>query len=191
MSLHAAPPPFSAVLLAGGRSTRMGRDKAGLVIAGTPLWQIQIEKLRVLGPAGLFISGRRGGPYEGSGVEIVEDAIPGLGPLGGIAAALTRAQTPRVLVLAIDLPAITPEFLAALLRTETAVVPRDADAFEPLAAIYPKSALTIAEEMLREEDRSMQRFVRRLIDAQLAQARMLSADETRLFKNLNQPGDLG
>ena len=185
-----ANPNFAAVLLAGGRSTRMGRDKAALIIDGQPLWQRQLATLRALAPRELFISGRRDGPYAGAGVEIIEDAIPGLGPLGGIAAALRRAQSPLVLVLAIDLPAMTPDFLNTLLQETRAIIPQNARYFEPLAAVYPKSALPIAEELLREDDRSMQHFVRRLIDGGLAQARVVNAAEIPRFQNVNQIADL-
>lgn len=185
-----ANPNFAAVLLAGGRSTRMGRDKATIIMDGQPLWQRQLATLRVLNPTELFISGRRDGPYAGAGIEIVEDAIAGLGPLAGIAAALHRAESPLVLVLAIDLPAMNPEFLAALLQEARATIPRNARYFEPLAAVYSKSALPIAEELLREDDRSMQRFICRLIEAGLAQARSISENELRFFQNVNLPSDL-
>ena len=52
------PTPFAAVLLAGGGSTRMGRDKAGLIVGSQTLWDLQLAKLRALDPAELFISGR-------------------------------------------------------------------------------------------------------------------------------------
>ena len=57
--------------------------------------------------------------------------------------------------------------------------------------MYPKSALAIAEKLLREEDRSLQRFVRCLIEARLAQALALAAAEVSIFANLNSPVDLG
>jgi molybdopterin-guanine dinucleotide biosynthesis protein A len=185
-----ASPNFAAVLLAGGRSTRMGRDKATLLIEGQPLWQRQLAILRALGPKELFISGPRDGPYADAGVEIIEDAVPGLGPLGGIAAALRRAESPLVLVLAIDLPAMTADFLITLLLEGRSVVPQNARYFEPLAAIYPRSALLAAEEMLREEDRSMQRFVWSLIGGGDTQARAINANESLLFQNVNRLGDL-
>lgn len=186
-----ANPNFAAVLLAGGRSTRMGRDKAALIIGGQPLWQRQLATLRALAPRELFISGRRDGPYADAGVEIIEDAIPGLGPLGGIAAALRRAESPLVMVLAIDLPAMTADFLATLLREARPTIPQNADYFEPLAAVYPRSALSVAEEMLRDEDRSMQRFVRRLVDEDLALAYAITPSERMIFSNLNYPADMG
>lgn len=185
-----ANPNFAAVLLAGGRSSRMGCDKAGLVIDGLPLWQRQLAKLRALEPRELFISGRPAGPYAGAGMEVLADAEPGLGPLSGIAAALRRAESPLILVLAIDLPAMTSAFLAKVVRRGRSVVPRNARFFEPLAAVYPKSALALAEEHLRSEDRSLQRFIRRLIEAGLTEESVIDEADLPCFQNVNEVRDL-
>ncbi len=189
-----APPPFTAVLLAGGKSTRMGRDKAGAILDGQPLWQRQLATLRAVHPHELFISGKADGPYAGSGVEILADRSPGLGPIAGLDAALRRASHPLVLVLAIDLSAMTPAFLASLLHaaaaSATGCVPRRADWFEPLAAIYPRTCLPLVEACLGEADRSMQRFVRLAVAAGLVEGRALRPGELALFKNVNRPRDL-
>ena len=190
----APPPPFTAILLAGGKSTRMGRDKAGVLIGGQPLWQRQLATLRAVHPHELFISGKPAGPYAGAGVEILTDNFPGLGPLAGLEAALRRASHPLVLVLAIDLPAMTADFLSSLLRQASAsasgCVPCDDRRFEPLAAVYPRACLPLAEACLREADRSMQRFVRLAVEGGLVGIRDLRPGERALFKNLNHPGDL-
>ena len=188
----ALPPPFTAVLLAGGKSTRMGRDKAGAIFDGQPLWRRQLATLRALEPAELFISGKADGPYAGAGVEILLDHSPGLGPLAGLEAAFRRASHPLVLVLAIDLPALTPGFLASLIQTATATgcVPRRAEWFEPLAAVYPRTCLPLVEACLRAADRSMQRFVRLAAAAGLVESRALRPADLALFKNVNLPGDL-
>ena len=188
------PPPFTAVLLAGGKSTRMGRDKAGVPVGGQPLWQRQLTTLRAVQPHELFISGKSDGPYAGAGVEIVADNFPGLGPLAGLEAALRRASHPLVLVLAIDLPAMTTDFLSGLVHaaanSATGCVPRDDRWFEPLAAVYPRACLTLAEACLRDADHSMQRFVRLAAEQGFMRVCELMDSERALFKNLNEPGDL-
>src|SRR3954471_22198373 len=78
----------TAVLMAGGRSRRMGRDKAELELGGRALWERQIEVLRALRPDALWVSGRAYGE-----VEAVADAWPDCGPLGGLASVLQRAET--------------------------------------------------------------------------------------------------
>jgi molybdopterin-guanine dinucleotide biosynthesis protein A len=182
------------VLLAGGRSTRMGRDKAGLIVDGQPLWQRQLGELRALNPAELFISGRPDGPYAGAGVEIVTDAVPGLGPLAGIAAALQRTTLPLLLVLAIDLPRISRGLLATLVaaarQSGAGVVPQSERCFEPLAAVYPRTALPAAQACLGGSDRSLQHFVRRLIDAGLVSAWPVEPHWHDELRNVNTPDDL-
>ena len=185
-----SPPPFTAVLLAGGKSTRMGCDKAGVLLGGQPLWQRQLATLRAVHPHELFISGKPDGPYAGAGVEILADNYPGLGPLAGLEAALRRASHPLVLVLAIDLPAMTADFLSSLIGQGTGCVPRTDRWFEPLAAVYPCACLPLAESCLRDADHSMQRFVRLAAEQGFMRVRELADGERALFKNLNQPGDL-
>ncbi len=193
----------SAVLLAGGRSSRMGRDKALLALLGDgrPLWQRQLDDvLRPLRPTELFFSGptRAGLP---SDVRVLADETPGQrGPLAGIAAALgaMRADSALLLVLAVDLPAMTAEFFRAHLlprcRPQLGAVPcmGTADgAFEPLAAIYPRECLSLANAHLRGEDRSLQRFVRAAQAHGFIEAVNIPEHEQALFVNWNTPADLG
>ena len=181
----------SAVLLAGGKSSRMGCEKAFLEIAGEPLWRRQLATLGQLSPAQLMVSG----PFrqEWSEYEIVADEFAGAGPLAGIAAALRKCTTPRLVVLAVDLPEMTTDFLRSLLQLcgeRKGVVPRRSDFFEPLAAVYPAACAALAVAALREGDFSMQRFVRRAQEQDLLLERILSDAETVLFANLNTPADL-
>jgi molybdopterin-guanine dinucleotide biosynthesis protein A len=185
---------FSAVLLAGGKSTRMGRDKAGLIIDGQPLWQRQLATLRATEPDELFISGRLDGPYAGAGVPIVVDAVPGLGPLGGLVAALRCARQPYLLVLAVDLPAMSSAFLRQLVCAAaargTGIVPRFGEWFEPLAAVYPRSSLPLMEAALRSDDRSLQPLIHAGIAGGFMTEHALNDEERLLFRNVNTPADL-
>ena len=181
----------SAVLLAGGKSTRMGRDKAFLEFGGRPLWQHQIETLRQLAPAQLLLSGPA--RPEWVELELVADEATNAGPLAGIAAALRKCLTSHLVVLAIDLPKMKPEFLRSLLAScgsESGIVPQAAEGFEPLAAVYPASCLQAAEAALRDRRLSLQHFVQDGIDQGWLQARTISAAEYPLFLNLNSPADL-
>ncbi len=167
----------------------MGSDKAALLHEGRALWEVQLGKLRALGPGELFISGRGDGPYAAAGVAIVEDRVPGLGPLAGIAATLARMEAPRLVVLAVDLPEMSAAYLVKLLAAGSSVIPCGGEFFEPLAAVYSRAALPVAEERLASGERSMQGFVRRLIQAGLAAAVPIAAEEAPLFRNRNRPGD--
>jgi molybdopterin-guanine dinucleotide biosynthesis protein A len=169
----------------------MGRDKAFLEIDGEPLWQRQLATLRRLTPEQLMISGPC--REEWREYEIVADEVAGAGPLAGLAAALRQCATPRLVILAIDLPEMTPGFLHSLLQScgeHNGVVPRRCNRFEPLAAVYPAECVALAEAALRDGDFSMQRFVRRAQEQHLLLERAISDAETVLFANLNTPADL-
>ena len=202
----------AAVLLAGGKSSRMGRDKSALPVNGEPLWQHQLAILRATEPAEIFISGKSDGPYADCGVEILADEFPGCGPLGGIATALRRCTSDLLLVLAVDMPAMTVGFLRTLLdqshRTGMGVVPsvaadvrsrariplspdEDEQAhLEPLAAVYPRAALVVADECLRSGERKLATFIRTLEARGLLHIHHVEAGAIVLFTNWNSPGDI-
>ncbi|MBA2078311.1 NTP transferase domain-containing protein [Rhodanobacter sp. PCA2] len=106
--------PCIGLVLAGGRSTRMGRDKAMLDWRGQPLIERQLDVLRASGVDGLRVSGDR------PGYQCVADAQPGLGPLGGLAGiAETQAGDADLLVIPVDMPLLGAALLRRL-RTEQA-----------------------------------------------------------------------
>lgn len=184
---------FSAALLAGGRSSRMGRDKAFLEIDGVPLWQRQLQTLRELGPSETFLAGPMQSEGIESGLEIITDAAADAGPLGGLVAALRRCTNTRLLVLAVDLPNMTSEFLKQLLTTcpdNGGVVPKTGERFEPLAAIYPARCLPLAESCLNSGEYSLQQLIRRATGAGLMATREIANAELSLFFNLNTLADL-
>ena len=191
-------PAFSAVLLAGGRSSRMGgRDKAEILLPdGRPLWRRQLEDvLRPLGPAEVFLSGppRAGLPAD---VHVLPDQTPGLGPLSGVAAALGTARAPLVVVLAVDLPAMTAAFFRERLLplcspTRGAVGLGPDGFFEPLAAVYPGAARGLADEHLHGADRSLQSFVRAAVARGWVTPVELRPEDAGQFINWNRPEDVG
>ncbi len=163
----------------------MGRDKAFLEFEGEPLWRRQLATLKKLSPEQLMISGPP--REEWSEYEIVADEIAEAGPLAGVTAALQNCTAPLLVVLAIDLPRMTANFLRSLGH---GAVPRGPDGFEPLAAVYPVTCLSLALQALRSGDFSMQNFVRKAIDQGLLVEREISEAEYPLFSNLNTPADL-
>jgi molybdopterin-guanine dinucleotide biosynthesis protein A len=202
--------PFSALLLAGGASTRMGRDKALLPhpISGRSLLEHQATLLRSLpGCAELLISAPPERAYRCSGelatAQLVEDSLPGLGPLGGVAAGLARASQRRLLVLAVDLPWVTPRLLERLLdpagsgapaTTELrGSVPRHADGrFEPLCAVYPQAPepRRAIEDALLWGRLSLQDLLHTACAAGWMQPLAIDESELRCFTNWNTPSDL-
>ena len=188
------PLAFSAVLLAGGASRRMGVDKALLKLKApgghSPsrlLWQRQLDTLQALGPAEILVSGPRRPGFPAS-VRCITDRVPSCGPLGGIATCLAQVTTPRLLVLAIDLPLMETDFLTRVLQAcvpGKGAVPRGPAHYEPLAAVYPRAAAEIANAALDAGRFRLQGFVDELIRAALVEPYPLSAGDLRLFHNWN------
>jgi molybdenum cofactor guanylyltransferase len=148
-------------VLAGGRSVRMGRDKAGVELAGRPLLDHMLDKLLMLGlrarVAGLREGVRHQDQQAGVDAEVVGDAHPNCGPLSGMETALSRSETALVLVVGVDLPLLEAEFLAWMLRraetTEAmATIPRLLGEPQPLCAVYRRELLPGVTEALETGD---------------------------------------
>lgn len=184
---------FSAVILAGGKSSRMGRDKAWLPLDGQPLLARQIAMVRELGPVELFISGRGDTDYSSLGYPVLKDAFPDGGPLAGIAAGLQAATAPLVLILAVDMPEMTSAVVSGLLERCAAgvgVVPRIGCHVEPLAAFYPKAAAPLALDLLQRQLRAARTFAEHCKQAGLVAVHEVAEADWKCFANWNSPDDL-
>jgi molybdopterin-guanine dinucleotide biosynthesis protein A len=182
---------YSAVILAGGMSSRMGSDKAFLRIGGQTLLARQIEAARAAGAVEVFISGNTATDYSPFRCRVLADRLENTGPLAGIEAALAHASHPHVLVLAVDLPAMQPELLDRLAGHCTpaaGAVPRVNGFWEPLAAFYPRAALPLARQLLNENKLAAHRLADDCHAAGLVTEVDLTA-EARQFTNWNLPAD--
>lgn len=183
---------ISAVLLAGGESRRMGKDKASIFFRGRPLWQNQVDLLCTLQPEGIFLSARTDPPWRPWGVQFVPDEPPSRGPLSGLAATLARISTDHLLALAIDLPLMTENYLRviySLIEPGRGVLPMIDNRAEPLVAIYPKSTAPDFMTALSGSDFSLQSLTKKLVQAgKLSPVNVLQG-ERNLFRNLNKLSD--
>ena len=155
-------PPLLAII-AGGASTRMGRDKAALEIAGATLLERLIASGRALGVEVLVV-GRAAPPHQQrAGVRFVPDEQPGQGPLGGLVTALAHA--PLVAAVACDLPGLDDAGLRWLLglaglRGEADGVATVTPAgIEPLFSLYAGRCLAAARARLASGQRALHRFI--------------------------------
>jgi molybdopterin-guanine dinucleotide biosynthesis protein A len=170
----------------------MGSPKALIDLEGIPLWLRQAAVLQSLRPAELMISAGNDW-YPGQGPwTVLRDRSPGRGPLGGIDAALASMSTDLLLVLAVDMPAMSAEYLGALVARAgpSGVVPLDGALYQGLAAVYPRSAAALVEECLCGDDFSLQRFMAAAVAQGLMSALPVSDAEKPLFANVNRPDDL-
>lgn len=144
--------PATAILLAGGDSTRMGQDKAMLPIDGQPMIKHVYEQLQPHFSQTL-VSSSNASLHDFLGATVVADDIAGRGPLAGIASALKASASNVNFVMACDMPEIDAGLIRAMLRQVgdyDAVVPKvGQEMYEPLFAVYKKSALPAIEQVLQ------------------------------------------
>lgn len=183
---------LTAVLLAGGESRRMGRDKATIAFRGQPLWQRQLELLRSLGPEKIFISVPKEPSWLPLETTLLLDEPPSRGPLSGLTQALDRMETSHLVALAVDMPFMTSEQLWVLWNLATVgcgVVPMIGDKAEPLAAIYPREAGGVFRAALAGASFSLQPVGRELVQTGKLRVFQVSEMEVELFRSVNEPGD--
>ena len=184
---------LSAVLLAGGESRRMGTDKATFPFRGRPLWQNQVELLRRLNPAEIFISARTDPKWRPQDVMFVADVPPSRGPLSGLASSMNRMSTSYLLALAIDMPRMSSEyleFLCAQIDCGRGVLPKIADRAEPLAAIYPREAAIEIGKALAGTDFSLHSLTCDLIAIGKLRPVPVTQEEEKFFRNINELADV-
>jgi molybdopterin-guanine dinucleotide biosynthesis protein A len=183
---------WTGVVLAGGQSSRMGRDKALIEIEGITLLDRAIELLRPHCREILVL----GDPerYAPAHATVVPDDMPGLGPLGGLVTAMKRARYVRLLVMACDLPRLTDRLLHRLkVELDTgydAVVPRHGGFIEPLAGAYHRHAIEAFERCLVEGTFKM---CDALDQVRTGHVDLVPGEEgwpADLFRNINTPSDL-
>ena len=184
---------ISAVLLAGGESRRMGKDKATLLFRGKPLWQIQLELLRKLAPTEIFVSARTDPVWRPADVQFVADDPPSRGPISGLVTSLAQTRTKHLLGLAIDMPFMTEKYLKSLcdrIEPGRGVLPEIDNRAEPLAAIYPQEALAKVQSALSGKDFSLQTVTGCLVAAGKLKVIPVTQGEKELFRNMNDLADL-
>jgi len=180
----------SAVLLAGGESRRMGRDKATIEFEGEPLWKRQLELLRALGPEQLFVSARTRPEWLPDGVELLLDDPPSRGPLSGLTKALAAMRTTHLIALAVDMPFMTGGKMSEVWSFAEAgrgVIPMIGDRAEALAALYSAESAADFQAALEGPDFSLQPLVRKLVAAD--KVNLCSVTDASFYRSMNAPGD--
>ena len=181
---------LTAFVLAGGKSTRMGRDKAFLPWQGGTLLSHALQlaasvtpNLRIVGDLEKFSNFGA----------VIEDIYAERGPLGGIHAALSSSTSDLNLMLAVDLPFIEPRFLhflAGLAQAANAIVtlPRASGQFQPLCAVYQREFLQAADLALQAGENKIGALFSRLNTRVIEEAEFTRAGfSPDMFRNLNTP----
>ncbi len=189
-------PAFGAIILAGGRSSRLGRDKASEQLLGRPLLQHVIDRVAPLVQELIIVRapGQQLPPIESPGaVRVIDDAYPGSGPLGGIYSGLLAAAARRCLAVACDMPLLSPPLLQELQRRADAcdVVMPVLEYPEPLHAVYSKACIEPIRARLDAGQLKITGFLGavHVCDIRDAECRTIDPD-LRSFINTNTEDDL-
>jgi len=180
-------------ILAGGESSRMGRAKALLEIAGEPLVLRTARLLESVVGTATIVGGS--GRCQLLGLRGIEDDWPGAGPLGAIATALRASEAPWNLILACDLPYLTRAWLEFLVRRALqsqadAIVPMNALGAEPLCAVYHKRGEAAVRTAVGRGVRKVTDGLEKLCVDTIEPREWKAFDsEGLLFKNMNSPED--
>lgn len=184
----------AAAILAGGRSRRMGTDKALLPLDGTTLIGHVIARLRPVVPK-IVIVGGNAGAYRRFAIPVIPDPRPDEGPLAGILTALMNVDASLVFCCACDMPFLETALVGRLLDLAepgvAAVVPRILGEPEPLCAVYTRAALAA----IKTEFAAGERRIKNALTAM--PVRYVGEEDLRIFDpglrsfvNVNTPEDL-
>jgi FdhD protein len=192
MAVQARFSDVAGVILAGGESSRMGRNKALLEVNGERMVEAVYRCMAELFDEILLVTNT---PeiYDFIPCRKVADIYPGMGPLGGIQAALASCAAERAFVTACDMPGLNPRLIRELGRLPggvDAVIPETSSGLEPLHAVYAKSGLPRMEKMLQEGERSILTFIDRAKIRLVPRDRVAALDpDYASFRNVNTPED--
>lgn len=183
----------TAFILAGGKSARMGQDKALLSLAGQTLLSRALVEARLIAPK-VFIVGDPA-KFAGFGA-VIADIYPGRGPLGGIHAALMSTNSELNLMMAVDTPFIPSQlfdFLIGEARSSDAVVtvPRIGGFMHPLCAVYRREFARVSEQALILGQNKIDSLFTEVKTRVVEEAELLQMGfQARMFRNLNTPEEL-
>jgi molybdopterin-guanine dinucleotide biosynthesis protein A len=184
----------SALILAGGKNSRIGRNKAFIRLPnGQTILQNSINILQDIFPEIIIVANRKEA-YREFEVPVVEDLIKECGPLGGVFTGLCHAASQRNFVTACDMPFISPALIRLLLAeggTNDVVIPEVEGRVEPLFAVYSKSCIPTIFEHLQRRDFKMREALAQLRVRRVGAAAVDLVDPQHLsFFNINAPEDL-
>jgi molybdopterin-guanine dinucleotide biosynthesis protein A len=185
------PSRRAGFVLAGGRSSRMGRDKALLPWKGSTLIESVAREVFLAAGSVTLIGSRSlaGERYGNLRFPVIYDQVEGSGPLGGLHAALSVTTAEWNLLVACDMPAVTHELLQELLAAAEvsgadALVPSTPTGLEPLCAVYHVRLLPLVKAAIDSKLLKMHDFISTI------QARLWPAPDSTSFRNLNTPEQL-
>lgn len=184
-----APSNITGIILAGGKSTRMGRDKGFMLWKNKPFVQHSIDALKPLVREILIVSDHT--EYDTLGCKRIPDTIEEAGPLSGLYSGLKESKTELNLILSCDVPLISSVVLEKVVTAYdtgiAAVVCSADDRIMPLVALYHKNCYQVCKSLLDYGERRMMSLLDKLPNTRYV---LLDEKEAKSVKNINSPEDL-
>lgn len=179
-------PMITGVIVAGGKSSRMGMDKGAICLGNKYLIEYAIEALQPF--CSKLLINTQNEWYTQFGYPLVKDIIKDCGPMGGIYSSLLKAETQYIVALACDMPFVSAPIIEKLidnLHIYDCVVPRVGNKYEPLCAIYSKTILPALEQHIKTANYALHELItessHHFVDFE---------NEAEAFMNLNTLNDL-
>lgn len=180
---------LSGYILAGGKSSRMGTDKAFLPVQEEPMLKRMIRLLEPFCQT-IAISGENLG-YKNFNLEMVSDIYSGCGPISGIISSLKHSSTEWNLIVSVDVPFMNEALILYLIShigNYDCIIPQHEGGIEPLMGLYNKQIIPVVEEMISRGDYQLKRLLSSL-NIRYVNCNDLIKQFPRLFVNINLPGD--
>ena len=187
---------ISGVVLAGGKSKRMGTDKRYLSVHGKPLLDRVLSVLLDVFPEVMLVLAEEDVPRRDERIRIVTDLVPGCATVGGLYTGLSCSRYPRVFVVACDMPFINPAVIELFSQKGEAtdiVLAQLVNGLQPLHGLYSKTCLPVLREMIDARELRLQNIADKqgLAVHRIPESEIKSLDPQLLsFLNLNSPADV-
>ena len=182
----------TGIILAGGKSSRMGQEKGLVELGGKRLIDIAIQNLSMVCDTILISS--NGNSFNDAGLQVIKDVEPGIGPMGGLYSALLHSKTNLNLVLSVDLPFVNEGLLKHLIESskgyQAAVPWSGQEHYEPLCACYDLSILPFMEAHIKMGNYKLPDLFRLIKLIPLPIEPQLPFYHETLFMNINTKEDL-
>ena len=154
---------ITIVILAGGKSSRMGKDKGLMSLNGKPMIKHIIDTVKELDLDSIIISNDK--KYECFGIPVYEDIFKDIGPLGGIHAGFENTQTSKILILSCDMPYINKNIINYILKNSklnNIVITKHGKNIHPLIGIYDRKIVNLLLESIKNKQLKTINLVKKL-----------------------------
>ena len=185
----------TGIILAGGKSRRMGQDKRFLQVGEISLFDRTLAVLRSIVQDVLVVVAQDSAPFHAD-VPVIKDLVPDCGSLGGLYTGVEQASAPSVFVVACDMPFLNPhvaQYVINLRNDADVVMARLDKGLQPMHACYSRRCLPVLEAMVKTRELKIQKMVEHpdLTVRFITEGELRHIDpEGRSFLNINTPSDL-